>query len=729
MHTSPKTSAGLVAALLCVVLLAPVAILAAPADGRAVPVAPTGTDHVLEDLTPDSWAHEGKGRIPAAAAALAGDRMPAMTPEQAAVDVVHYALYLDVDIEQSAIKGACFVTFTPVQAGFRDLVLDFAAGMNVDDVGQVSAAFSPLRWTREGDLLRVRLATAVSPGDTLTVAVVYDGVPQFDGFMGLQFLRRPDGGPIAASLSEPWSARSWWPCKDYPDDKATCDVVLAVPAGLTGVSNGAPLPAPPPHPYLPGAAALAPPGSPLAARDKELTDLFSWRESQPLSTYHVSIAVSEYAVLQDTFHGLAGDLPLLHYVYPDLADEAAVDFERLPDMMAFCEEKFGAYPFPGEKYGMALFEWDGAMEHPTATSYGSHFVRGDHFFDTIIMHELSHQWFGNKVTCADWTHIWLQEGFATYVEGLWREHLYGPTSLKWFMKARSIFTWWDTPLLRDPGVADPWYYFDDLVYHKGAWVLHMLRRVLGDETFFAALHDYIADRDLATATVTTADFIATCESTSRLELDWFFDQWLLRTTHPELSLSWRNETQDGATVLRLDLRQVQPPDPLTGDDPFVFPLDLTLTTAAGDTAVAVWVDQRVMDFHLPVPAAVTAVTVDPMGWLLHSADVVVAVGAGADVFGLSPLPPLPNPFHGRGILRWRTTAASSDRLEIHDVRGRLVHEHALPESPAGERVATWDGRDRDGRPCPSGIYVATYISRPRDGSAAIRRTAKITLAR
>jgi len=719
MRTSPKTSPGLAAALLCVALLSPVACFAAP---RAELPA-------LADPGPDSWEIEGKARATAAARALASDRLPVMTPEQAAVDVLHYALYLDVDIAQEALKGAVYVTFTPVQTGVRDLVLDFAAGMGVEDAGAIAATFTPLRWERDGDLLRVRLATAVSPGDTATVLVSFSGTPQPTGLFGFQFGTRPDGGPIAASLSEPWSARSWWPCKDYPVDKATCDVVLVVPEGLTGVSNGLQLPAPPPHPYLPAGAAAFTPGSPFAALDAAAPGLFCWREAQPLSTYHVSVAVSDYAVLQETFTGEQGDLPLIHYVYPDLVDEAAVDFERLGDMMAFCESRFGAYPFPGEKYGMALFEWDGAMEHPTATSYGSHFVRGDHFFDTIVMHELAHQWFGNKVTCADWTHIWLQEGFATYVEGLWREHVNGPTSLKWFMKARSIFTWWDTPLLRDPGVADPWYYFDDLVYHKGAWVLHMLRRLLGDQVFFDSLREYIANRDQAYAPVTTADFVASCERTSRRQLDWFFDQWLLRTTHPELALTWFNVQEAGQDVLRLDLRQIQPPDPLTGDAPFVAPLDLKLATAAGDTVVTLWMDRRDMLVSLPVPAAVTALTVDPDGWLLHAADVAVAVGDGVGAASLIPLPPLPNPFHGRGVLRWRTTTASRDRLEIHDARGRLVHARDLPETPAGERSAAWDGHDRDGRPCPTGVYFATYVSRPLDGSPPQRRTAKIALAR
>ncbi|MDO9693141.1 MAG: M1 family aminopeptidase [Candidatus Latescibacteria bacterium] len=721
MHTSPKTYTGLIATLLCVALLSPVAGFAAPAAEKAL------DDHILTDQSPDSWAYEGKAR--ALAAAAAAGRMTEMTPEQAAIDVLHYVLYLGVDIAQETLNGACLITFTPVEPGVGELVLDYVAGMGVGTVGAIDGTFTPLAWERDGDLLRTQLATPVSPGDTLTVLVTFDGAPQPDGLFGFQFKTRPGGGPIAASLSEPWSARSWWPCKDYPLDKATCDIMLTVPAGLIGVSNGAPLAEPPPHPYLNGAAAASPPGSPLPDRNDATTDLFCWREAQPISTYHLSVAVSDYVVLQETYRGLDGNLQLTHFVYPDLVEEALVDFDNLGDMMAFCEEKFGAYPYPHEKYGMALFEWQGAMEHPTATSYGSHFVRGDHFFDTIVMHELSHQWFGNKVTCADWTHIWLNEGFATYVEGLWREHNSGPNALKWFMKARSIFTWWDTPLLREAGVADPWYYFDNLVYHKGAWVLHMLRRVLGDQMFFDCLRDYITNRDHTHTTVSTADFVSSCERTSRRQLDWFFDQWLLRTTHPELSLSWLYETEPGHNVLHIDLHQTQPPDPLTGDAPFIFPLDLTLATAAGDTLVTLWVDRRVMDFRLPVSAAVTAVTVDPNGWLLHSADVIVAVGDSGASPGLTLQPPLPNPFHGRGVLRWRTATESSDRLEIHDLRGRLVHEHSLPPAPAGERSAIWDGHDRDGRACPAGVYFATLVSSPRDGTGADRRTVKITLAR
>ena len=702
--------------LLCAWLVIPCAGFAAPAG----------------EPGPDSWIFEGKTRPHDAPRLPAGfDKAPTTHPLQDMINVLHYSNFLMLDFDTASIEGASMITITPVADGLRELVLDYADDMSVISISMLAPTHTMLHYVHEQDRIHMTLPAAYGTGDTLTTIVIFDGTPQPDGIYGLQFTERADGKVVAASLSEPWSARSWWPCKDDPRDKATYDLILYAPEGVTGVSNGAELSEPSPHPYLPPTAvAAARAALPPAFADKSFAVSY-WHEARPISTYHYSIAASEYVRMDDVYETVSGDdLQITNFVYPDLVDEAEIDFAPLNDMLAWCESRFGPYPFPGEKYGHALFDWDGAMEHPTATTYSSLFLTGDNYFDSILMHELAHQWYGNLVTCGDWTHIWLNEGFATYIEGLWREHTSGPAYLKWFMKARSIFTWWEGPLVRDPDSEDPWYYFDNLVYHKGAWLLHMLRREIGDQDFFSIMRLFPHQEHLAYGVVKTNDFVEFCERQTGRELSAFFDQWLYRETCPELDVRWYNVQMGPTNYLYLEIDQIQPTDPVVGDAPFDIDIDLRLATTGGDFTTNVRIARRSQDIRLAVPGHVTSVVLDPDGWLLHSADVATAVEHPlVEPRVLQLRDPSPNPFTGRGVIAWTTSRQSRDELSVYDARGRQVRRWNLADTEAGARSVAWDGRDADGRQQPTGTYFYTVVSRPADGGPPLRRTGKITLAR
>jgi aminopeptidase N len=702
--------------LICIWLLIPGQLLAVSGD----------------DAGPDAWLFEGKLRphdLPQAPGGF--DRAPATHPLQDMIDVLHYANFLLLDFNSQSLSGVTFVTFAPVDDGVNELVLDYADDMSLTRSALIAPEYTDLSYVHDDDRVHATLPASYGVGDTLTAMVVFNGAPQPDGIYGFQFTEREDGALVAASLSEPWSARSWWPCKDDPRDKATFDLILYVPEGITGVSNGAELSQFNPHPYLtPRAAAAALAELPATFADKSFSISY-WYEAQPISTYHFSIAASEYARLDDVYITAAGDdLPIVNYVYPDLVDEAEIDFAPLNDMLAWCEEMFGPYPFPGEKYGHALFDWDGAIEHPTATTYSSQFLTGDNYFDSIVMHELAHQWFGNQVTCEDWTHIWLNEGFATYAEGLWREHKYGPRSLYWFMYQRSFFTWWNGPLVRDPDHGDPWYYFDNIVYHKGAWLLHMLRKEVGDQDFFHILRNFAHEPDLTYGVANSQDFVDYCERQTGQELSAFFDQWLYRETYPELDVSWYNLEFGGTPYLFLEIDQVQPVDPTCGDDPFEIKMDIRMETLAGDVTTTIGIARRSQVIRLSPPGPVTNVVLDPDGWLLHSANVVTAVDQPLDEPLVVELrEPAPNPFTGRGVIAWTASRPTSDELAIYDVRGRRVRGWRLSPAGAGARSIAWDGSDEDGRRMSAGTYFYTVTSRPDDGGPPLRRTGKITLAR
>lgn len=687
---------------------------AAPADE---PVAP-------------SWFLEGKA--PACRGDLrtkAFEKAPTTDPAQDLVDIVHYGNYILLDFDTQTLRSTTLITFTAID-DVSELVLDFTADMSFSGAALLTPGYEPLEFRRNGDRVIINLGRSLGVRDTLTVLATTEGSPQPDGIYGLQFTERADGGPVAASLSEPWSARSWWPCKDVPVDKATFDTSLYVPAGITGVSNGAELGQPPESPYLsPDAkAAVASVVAEQLAGQTGYVATF-WREAHPISTYHFSIAASDYVRLDDVYVSAQGDtLPIVNYVYPDLVDEAEIDFANLNDMLAWCEDTFGPYPFPGEKYGHALFDWSGAMEHPTAATYSSEFLTGDNFYDSIILHELAHQWFGDQVTCRDWSHTWLNEGFATYAEGLWKQHRQGGSALKWFMVARSVFTWWFGPLVRDPDNGDPWYYFDTMVYNKGAWLLHMLRREIGDEDFFEILREYPHYRQLAYGVADSDDFKAFCIWKTRRDLRTFFDQWLYRETYPELSIRWINMYGEDAPRIWIEVEQVQPDDPFAGDAPFEFDLDLRFETDAGNFDTTVRIDRRISSFFLEPPAEATNLIIDPGRWMLMTYEVATDVEPAATRV-LLLRDPSPNPFAGRGVIAWTTPLAGGDELAIYDARGRRVRDWRLSGSGPGERRVVWDGRDRDGRRMAAGTYVYMVISRPEGGGAPLRSSGKITLAR
>jgi len=290
-------------------------------------------------------------------------------------------------------------------------------------------------------------------------------------------------------MSQPAHAQSWWPCKDRPGDKFLVSMALTVPDTLVGVSNGT----------LVGVTSLG-----------DGRETWRWREDYPIAAYLVSVAVSDYTLLQEEcLTGGGTAVPLRHWVFPEDAVDAAVDFAPMCEMMDLCEQRYGPYPFAGEKYGHAEFIWPGAMEHQTVTSIGSSSVSGDRSRDWLIAHELGHQWFGDSLTPREWADIWLNEGLATYTEALWYEHRDGAAAYLAFMdQARNEAEW-----LLDGPVYDPMPVFPGrVIYDKGAWILHMLRGRMGDAAFFEFLQEWGSGGGRPGGTVVTKEFIALASS-------------------------------------------------------------------------------------------------------------------------------------------------------------------------------------------------------------------------
>jgi aminopeptidase N len=416
-----------------------------------------------------------------------------------------------------------------------------------------------------------------------------------------------------------------------------------------------------------------------------------------MPTYLASIAASEYVLLEDYYvYAIGETLDVTHYVYPDRVAAAAEDFNVAVPMLQFYSLTFGTYPFNGEKYGVALCNIGGGMEHQTLTSYGYWLVTGDHRYDYIYAHELAHQWFGDLITCKDWTHIWLNEGFASYAEALWFEHLEGPVKLRTYMESKDRPSYWSGPIMRDANNNDPWYYFNQVVYDKAAWVLHMLRHIVGDATFRTTLQSYVADTRFRYSVAETDDFISVCEDFHGAPLDWFFDPWLTRTDRLAYDWHWLSYEQAGDYYLTVMVDQVQ-------QDLYTMPVDFRIVTGAGQIDTTFWVDERHEEYQLVLADSTLSVELDPDHWILCTENRIYT-GAEAIPSAAFLDQNYPNPFNPITTIRFGISEPGRVALQIFDVRGALVTTLTDRHFERGIYEITWNGVSARGEPVASGIY-------------------------
>jgi aminopeptidase N len=602
--------------------------------------------------------------------------MPDPTPVQLQFDVLHYVMDIAFNPVTEEVAGTVIVTVESLVDSLYTVDIDSDDVLTIHAVEEVGG--DPLLWIHPPDLLSIDLSPGLAVGEQIEIEVTYSGYPATAPNTGL-FFRDFSGTPVIYSLSEPWGARTWWPCKDYPDDKATFDIYLSVPSNLIAASNGN---------YL-GYTEEMQWGSPYRR--------YQWHETYPMTTYLASIAASEYVVLDDYFvYAVAETMPITHYVYPSRVTLCMEDFNITVPSLEFFSEIFGLYPFVEEKYGKALANLGGAMEHQTLCSYGWFLATGTHSYDWIFVHELAHQWFGDLITCKDWTHIWLNEGFASYSEALWFEHVDGPAALRPYMEGKDEPWTWSGPILRDPGSTDPWYYFDSVVYDKAAWLLHMLRHVVGDVTFFQALQAYITDTRYRFSVAETEDFVNICEDHYGAELDWFFDEWLMR--EDRLTFEWRWSINQLATefdlTVTIDQLQVEV---------YTMPIDLRYRTAAEYVDTVLWVDELHEEFTITLAGPVIDVELDPDHWIL--CDMFEATTGGEAAPLATRLDQnFPNPFNPSTRIRFNLHDAGPILLQIFDIRGALVRTLAAGDYPSGPHEIMWNGTTGDGHPAESGVY-------------------------
>ncbi len=453
------------------------------------------------------------------------------------IDVKHYNIRLNLFPDKKLLKGNVIISGVVVDSAISSLDLNFYDNMKVSSVmlNSNNIMFNQHEKT-------ISIEKHLSKNDTFLVSIIYEGTPQSLGFGSFEF-GEFDKKSVVYSLSEPIYASTWFPCNDKPTDKATADIFITNDSSKVSVSNG----------------------KLISVKTKGKRRTYHWKTEYPISTYLICFYSADYSEFEESYTTKNGEqMPIKFYAFPKHLKNAKNDFAINLPALKFFANKFGEYPFVKEKYGVAEFLWNmGAMEHQTITGIGERLVSGKGFFKDIYVHELAHQWWGDAVSPKTWKDVWLNEGFATYSEALFWEYQSGYDALSSTMTSK--FGEFDNGTLYNPGTA----LFSKLIYNKGSWVLHMLRKEVGDKNFNLILKCYFKKYEYHNAS--TLDFKKLCEKISNRNLDYFFNQWVFKGTGI-IHLNYKIENKidsNGKSQSILKLLQTQ-----KGFSTYHFPLDV-----------------------------------------------------------------------------------------------------------------------------------------------------------
>lgn len=518
-------------------------------------------------------------------------------PRAYEIDVLHYGLWIDLGNGSSnEIDARARVLFEALNDGVTEIALDLTDSMRIEGV-MIDGERGEFRRDRG----RVRIDVgSMTRGQRAEILVSYSGAPADGLIVGAT----THGG--FSAFADNWADRAhhWFPSIDHPSDKATVAFEIVAPASVEVVANG------------------------VLERVEPTPDgrrRWHWVESSEIPTYGMVIGATDFAI---TTAGTVGGIEVTHWTFaPDsAAGEAA--FSRSVEILSLYDSLFGPYPYDKLAHVQSATKF-GGMENPSAIFYSEDGIATATAGDALtglVAHETVHQWFGDAVTEADWNHLWLSEGFATYFAAVFfelrgGEQGRGPAELSRRMAASRSqvvdFFHQTGQAIYEPGLGPGEYegLLNPNNYPKGAWVLHMLRRKIGDDAFFDAVRDYYAVfRD---GIAWTSDFERVVERASGRELSWFFEQWIARSGHPVLRTEWSG---GGDEPFVLDLEQVQ------AGEPFQILVDVELRWPGGSRRETVEIGERTETLRWEIPAPVTEVIVDPDVWLLHEA--VETVGSG-----------------------------------------------------------------------------------------------------
>lgn len=510
------------------------------------------------------------------------------------IDIQHLKLDVTPDFARRTVTGTSTLIFKPIARALPKLELD-AVGLRIDAVECTGATMAEREVTDEK--LVLTFADPIPPDREATVKITYSAQPE----RGLYF-RTPEMG-YKPGDTQVWSQgeaelhRFWFPCYDYPNERFTSEVICHVPEGMTVISNGRLL---------------------SRSRGGDGLNAWHWRQDKPHVNYLVALAAGYFHTIEDK----AGALPLALHVPPSESAQARNAFLDTKSIVEFYNQEIGV-PFPWDKYHQVycLDFLAGGMENTSCTFLSANLLfsgeteqlRTLHRLDA---HETAHQWFGDLVTCRDWSHLWLNEGFASYYTILYEDRKHGTDAMRFalWQEAQEVFKANDQRPTVWRDYEDPMQQFDTRVYPKGSWILHMLRCQLGPEMFRQCVRTYLERH--RNQVVGTDDLHDVVEELSGLSFDQFFDQWLHHGGWPELSVTYSWDA--AAKLARLSVKQNQKVSTQVLLFRFPLPVRFEVPGPAGAPPVpptvrdfTVTVGRAAEDFYFSLPSQPSLIRIDP----------------------------------------------------------------------------------------------------------------------
>ena len=470
--------------------------------------------------------------------------------------VEHIFLDLALDIPNQSYQGTCTVTLVPVRNGIYNLTLD-AVNLDIQSV-QVDGVSQGFNY--DGEQLHIQMQTPTQAGRSLKIAIAYSAdQPQ----RGIYFIG-PDPHyphkPVQVwTQGEDEDSRYWFPCFDYPGQLATSEIRVRVPKPFFAISNG----------------------ELIHTQDDGDSTLYHWSQQQVHPTYLMTLAVGDFAEIEDTWNGK----PVTYYVDKGREEDARRSMGKTPRMIEYFSEKYG-YPYPFPKYAQVCVDdfIFGGMENTSTTLLTDRCLLDarasldNRNTESLVAHELAHQWFGDLVVIKHWSHAWLKEGMASYAEVMWTDHEYGSQEAAYYLlqEARSYFSE-DSSRYRRPIVTHIYReaieLYDRHLYEKGACVYHMIRAELGDELFWQSVHTFVQDN--AHKTVETVDLLRAIEKATGRNLLFLFDQYVFRGGHPDYKVAYSWDAD--SNLAKVTVTQTQASANGNGNDLFDLKLPIAFS--------------------------------------------------------------------------------------------------------------------------------------------------------
>ena len=561
------------------------------------------------------------------------------TVASANFDVKYYRCEWEVDPAIRYIKGEVTVYFV-VKVPSTSITLDLMSPLVTDSVKQRGNLLS---FNQPVDGLQINFSTTINAGTLDSVSIYYQGVPPNTGF-GSFIQTTHAGTPIMWSLSEPYGARDWWPCKNGLDDKAdSIDVIVTNPIAYKAASNG-----------------LLQSEIVTAGGTKNVTH---WKHRYPIASYLICMAVTNYTVFNNLVQLDNIMLPMVTYCYPESLSSFQNGTQNVLNAMQLFHRYFGDYPFIKEKYGHVQFSWGGGMEHQTST-----FVVN--IGESLTAHELGHQWFGDKITCSSWEDIWLNEGFATFLARFYMENKYPTTAIgNRHGVVNSITSAPNGSVKVDDTTNVNRIFSGRLSYDKGSYLLQMLQLKLGDTVFFNALKKYQKDPAVIYGFARTADLKRNLEQESGQDLTTFFNQWYTGQGYPSYNVQW---SELGSSSVKIKMNQVTS-DPSVSF--FEMPVPLKFKNATQEKIIVVDNKTNGEMFVKNIGFKPDTVLIDPEYRLISKNNTTAKVvfsntgNPGVEVY--------PNPMQNPVTVYLHDFDQSSADLVLYNAIGQLVYKQNI----------------------------------------------------